>query len=56
MLLNPKVNQEDSKFGVYHFDGLKKKCKLGFVSVLENNALRRSEDTANEIFNKLKAL
>jgi 5-methylcytosine-specific restriction enzyme subunit McrC len=54
MLLYPKVNQEDSKFGVYHFDGLKKKCKLGFVSVLENNSLRSSERTADEIFNKLK--
>jgi 5-methylcytosine-specific restriction enzyme subunit McrC len=52
MLLYPKVNQEDSKFGVYHFDGLKKKCKLGFVSVLENNSLRSSERTADEIYNK----
>lgn len=54
MLLYPKVNQEDSKFGVYHFDGLKKKCKLGFVSVLENNYLRTSERTATEIYSKLK--
>jgi 5-methylcytosine-specific restriction enzyme subunit McrC len=54
MLLYPKVNQEDSKFGVYHFDGLEKKCKLGFVSVLENNCLRRSERTADEIYSKLK--
>lgn len=54
MLLYPKVNQEDSKFGVYHYEGLNKKCKLGFVSVLENNSLRRSAGTSNEIFNKLK--
>lgn len=54
MLLYPKVNQEDSKFGVYHFDGLKKKCKLGFVSVLEDNKLRRSEKIANEILAKIK--
>jgi hypothetical protein len=36
-----KVNQEDSKFGVYHFDAIKK--KLGFVNVLENDSLRTSE-------------
>lgn len=54
MLLYPKVNQEDSKFGVYHFDGLKKKCKLGFVSVLENNYLISSENIVHEIIEKLR--
>lgn len=54
MLLYPKVNQEDSKFGIYHFDGLEKKCKLGFVSVLENNTLRRSENIVLEIIEKMR--
>lgn len=53
MLLKiPCLKQKESKFGVYHFDGLKKKCKLGFISVLENNILRMSENIAIEIIEK----
>lgn len=52
ILLYPKVNQEDSGFGVYHYNDLKKKCKLGFVSVLEVNSLRKSEEIAKEILGK----
>lgn len=54
MLLYPKVNQEDSAFGVYHYNGLKKKCKLGFVSVLENSSLRSSKAIVTEILDKTK--
>jgi 5-methylcytosine-specific restriction enzyme subunit McrC len=53
MLLYPKVNQEDSKFGVYHYNRLEKKCKLGFVGVIEDNGLRTSEDIAKEIISKI---
>ncbi|MBC7525456.1 MAG: hypothetical protein H7239_13590 [Flavobacterium sp.] len=54
MLLYPKINQEDSKFGVYHYDGLMKKCKLGFVSVLEKNSLKSSEKIVVEILAKIE--
>lgn len=52
MLLYPKVNQEDSKFGEYHFDDLKKKCKLSFVSVLDDGKSKKGNILANEIFSK----
>jgi len=52
MLLYPKVNQEDSKFGEYHYNGLKKKCKLGFVSVLDEGKSKKGNILANEIFSK----
>lgn len=52
MLLYPKVNQEDSKFGVYHYNRLKKKCKLGFVSVLDEGKSKKGNILANEIFSK----
>lgn len=54
MLLYPKVNQEDSKFGVYHYNGLMKKCKLGFVDVLDNKSLKRGENIAIEILSKIE--
>ncbi|MEZ5002532.1 MAG: hypothetical protein R2730_05805 [Chitinophagales bacterium] len=56
MLLYPKVNQVDSKFGSYHYkDALKEsnKCKLGFVSVIEEGVKRKDEDIAKEVFRKL---
>ena len=57
MLLYPKVNQEDSDFGHYKFKHLEDKmnqCKLGFVSILENNSLRTSEYIVLEILEKMK--
>lgn len=59
MLLYPKVYQEDSKFGHYKFKHLPDKmnqCKLGFVSLLNNNILRDGNEIAQEIFKKLKEI
>lgn len=52
MLLYPKINQEDSDFGIYHYNDLKKKCKLGFVNVLHQNKLRENKDIVIEILSK----
>ena len=53
MLLYPKVNQEDSKYGEYYYNELKKKCKLGFVSVLDGSKIKEGKVLSQEIFNKL---
>jgi 5-methylcytosine-specific restriction enzyme subunit McrC len=52
MLLYPKVNQEDSNFGVYYYNDLKKKCKLGFVSVINGSKVKEGQVLSQEIFNK----
>lgn len=54
MLLYPKINQEDSKFGEYHYNKLNKKCKLGFVSIQSNSTLIEKEQIALNIFQKLQ--
>lgn len=54
MLLYPKIDQIDTKFGVYHYKELETKCKLGFVSVLQNGYLTKSIDLSNEIFKKFE--
>ncbi|WP_395063980.1 McrC family protein [Flavobacterium sp.] len=56
MLLYPMINQTDSKFGVYHYNGLNRKCKLGFVSVLQNGQLIKSVELSKEIFKKFDVL
>lgn len=53
MLLYPKVNQEDTKFGEFHYNGLKKKCKLGFVEILEDTVLIDASIISKSIFQKL---
>ncbi len=53
MLLYPKVNQEDTKFGGFHYNGLEKKCKLGFVEILEDTALKDASVISESIFKKL---
>ena len=53
MLLYPKVNQEDSKYGEYYYNELKKKCKLGFVSVLDGSKIKEGKVLSQEIFDKL---
>lgn len=53
MLLYPKVNQEDSKYGEYYYNELKKKCKLGFVSVLDGSKIKEGQVLSQEIFDKL---
>lgn len=57
MLLYPKINQEDSKFGNYHHtpnENKSNQCKLGFINILDENGLRNSDYIANKIFEKLK--
>ena len=49
LLLYPKINQIDSDFGMFHYDNLGKKCKLGFVDITDLN----SEMIAQEIFQKI---
>jgi len=56
ILLYPRVYQKDSKFGDYSFKHPEKevnKCKLGFVSVLDDEILRENRNIAMEIFEKL---
>ncbi len=53
MLLYPKIDQEDSKFGEYHYNKLNKKCKLGFVSIKQENNIVYEKIIAKNIFNKL---
>ena len=52
MLLYPKTNQNDTPFGKYYYNNLENKCKLGFVSVLQDGQLKKSLDLCNEIFKK----
>ena len=54
MLLYPMVNQTDTKFEIYQYDGLKRKYKLGFVSVLQDGQLIKSVDLSNAIFKKFE--
>jgi len=54
LLLYPKINQTDSDFGKFHYDNLGKKCKLGFVNIIENNyTMMKGNLLANQIFEKL---
>lgn len=53
MLLYPKVNQEDTNFGEFHYNGLEKKCKLGFVEILEDTVLIDASIISKSIFQKL---
>ena len=55
MLLYPKINQEDSTFGNYHHIPNEKEsnqCKLGFINIISENGLRKSNEIAEEIFDK----
>jgi 5-methylcytosine-specific restriction enzyme subunit McrC len=64
MLLYPKVDQKDSKFGKYkhrpihinenEHQQIENECKLGFVSVLNNGEMKKGEDLCEEIFSKLE--
>lgn len=56
ILLYPKVHQIDSEFGNYHFKHIEdslNQCKIGFVSLIENNFMKKSEKIAEEIFRKI---
>lgn len=52
ILLYPKVNQDDSEFGVYHYNG--RQCKLGFIDLIEGNNLKPNALIAAEVFEKFK--
>lgn len=54
MLLYPKVNQEDSGFGLFHYNDLAKKCKIGFVNIVSNSEYRKTIEISDEIFQKWK--
>lgn len=54
MLLYPKTDQVDTPFGKYYYNNLENKCKLGFVSVLQDGQLIKSLDLSNEIFKKFE--
>lgn len=56
LLLFPKTYQTDSNYGEYqHLSNnmTENKCKLGFVSVLENNRMKSEILLSQEIFEKL---
>jgi 5-methylcytosine-specific restriction enzyme subunit McrC len=56
LLLFPKINQDDSSFGNYNHLSNKmenNKCKLGFVSVIDNNHSNDGKQLSEEILKKL---
>lgn len=56
LLLFPKTYQTDSNYGEYqHLSNnmTENKCKLGFISVLENDRLKNEKLLSQEIFEKL---
>jgi 5-methylcytosine-specific restriction enzyme subunit McrC len=57
MLLYPKTNQVDSKFGEYHYtsnDKSENKCKLGFISIVKGNTKVEDEVIADKVFLKFE--
>lgn len=57
ILLYPKVNQDDSKYGKYYYTPdkeLNNHCKLGFVSVTNGNQLNDIKLIAEDVFKKLE--
>ena len=53
MLLYPRINQID-KEGTFHYNQLEKKCKVGFVTVIENGNIRISKGLCEEIISKTR--
>ncbi|WP_172914990.1 McrC family protein [Capnocytophaga canis] len=56
LLLYPKIQQTDSHFGLFHYNNLGKKCKLGFVDITWEGCVKNSKVLANEVFSKLTEL
>ena len=57
LLLFPKIEQDDSNFGLYNHlshEMEENKCKLGFVSLIENNKIKNGKILSDEVFNKLR--
>lgn len=56
LLLFPKTHQTDSEYGEYQYlsnNMTENKCKLGFISVLENGKIKEGAILSKEIFSKL---
>lgn len=53
ILLYPRTNQNDSTFGTFHYNNDNRKCKLGFLEITYNSTIKKGEDIANEILNKI---
>ena len=57
ILLYPKVNQDDSKYGKYYYTPdkeLNNHCKHGYVSVTNGNQLNDIKLIAEDVFKKLE--
>lgn len=57
LLLFPRVNQDDSNFGKYNYlsnEMEENKCKLGFVSIIDEDKMKNEEILSDEIFSKLR--
>lgn len=66
ILLYPRIAQDEVDYGNYHylptyknntdesFSSFKNKCKLGFVSVVDGNNLKKEELICNEVLMKLE--
>ena len=52
MLLYPRINQID-KEGTFHYNQLEKKCKVGFVNILDNGKIIQTKISSQIVFNKL---
>ena len=52
MLLYPRMNQID-KEGIFHYNQLEKKCKVGFVNILDNKSIVLSSKIVQEIISKM---
>ncbi len=57
MLLYPKTDQTDTKFGNFHFqiDGKSNQCKLAFVDIIYDRNIRPQGEVAAEIFEKFES-
>lgn len=53
LLLYPKIEQEDSHFGEFHYNKLKFKCKIGFLKVHNSSNILDSKESALCIFEKI---
>jgi 5-methylcytosine-specific restriction enzyme subunit McrC len=53
LLLYPKIEQEDSPFGEFHYNKLKLKCKIGFLKIDNSSNILDSKESALCIFDKI---
>lgn len=55
LLLYPKIDQQDSIFGEFHYKKLNLKCKLGFLNILDSNNLINQKIIVSTIFEKFRS-